>query len=195
MTIYEQIKELNNCDVLVGIHGSGLDNSVFMRADQTVLVQLMPYRNNFRASFMLSTRISGVMYKEWHNSHQNGTLMHWEFFKQANQEAYDRLGEEEIIRRGQEGFGNLETTMFWINQDTVVPLDEWLALLSDCADIIKEVSKKRVTWSMRKPRQTKTELSWGAKKQLDMMKFGPAKKHVTWSRGSRNSDGSGNRKL
>jgi hypothetical protein len=159
MTIYEQIKELNDCDVLVGIHGSGLDNSVFMRAEQTVLVQLMPYRNNFRASFPASTRISGVMYKEWHNNHENGTLMHWEFFKVANQEAYDRLGKEEIIRRGQEGFGNLETTMFWINQDTVVPLDEWLALLSDCADIIKEVSKKRVTWSMRKSGQNKEHVT------------------------------------
>jgi hypothetical protein len=139
MTLYEQVKELHRIDILVGMHGSGLDNSVFLRPKVTVLVQLMPYKNEFRASFIKSAQSAKVHYMEWQNHRRDGTVLHWDLFKDANTEAYNSLGKEGILRRGQAGFGNRETMMFWIQQDTIVPLEEWRTLLVDAATKVKKL--------------------------------------------------------
>ena len=43
MTLYEQMKALRSLDVLIGMHGSGLDNAIFLHPG-SVLVQLLPYK-------------------------------------------------------------------------------------------------------------------------------------------------------
>jgi hypothetical protein len=43
MTIYEQIRAFRTLDVLIGIHGSALDNVGFLQ-EGSVLVQLLPYK-------------------------------------------------------------------------------------------------------------------------------------------------------
>jgi hypothetical protein len=50
MTLYEQIKALRSCTVLVGIHGSGLNNAILLPKD-AVLVQLLPYKLNYKGAF------------------------------------------------------------------------------------------------------------------------------------------------
>ena len=136
MTLFEQVKNLHVCDILVGVHGSGLDNSVFMRADQTVLVQIMPFRNEFRASFANSASLSRVFYQEWAVKRESDTFMHWDLFKEMDSATYAQLGKQEIIKRGQKGFDNRMTTMFWINQDTIIPLEEWERILSKASEVV-----------------------------------------------------------
>eukprot|EP01041_Mallomonas_annulata_P000483 gene483-908_t len=64
MTIYEQTKELRTLDVLIGIHGSALDNSVFLHPG-SVLVQLLPYKVEHRVTFQSSAQQAGMVYMEW----------------------------------------------------------------------------------------------------------------------------------
>ena len=64
MTIYEQLKALRSLDVLIGIHGSALDNSVFL-AKGSVMVQLLPYKVEHRVTFAASAVEAGMVYMEW----------------------------------------------------------------------------------------------------------------------------------
>lgn len=85
MTIYEQMREFRSLDVLVGMHGSGLDNVIFLHP-RSVLVQLMPWKNEHRASFPGSTKSAGVVYQEWQVQNRQDTVLHWDLFAQANTE-------------------------------------------------------------------------------------------------------------
>ncbi|KAJ1432695.1 hypothetical protein B484DRAFT_24627 [Ochromonadaceae sp. CCMP2298] len=58
MTLYEQMAALRSLDVLVGIHGSGLDNSVFLHKG-AVLVQLLPYSVEHKCTFRASAERAG----------------------------------------------------------------------------------------------------------------------------------------
>ena len=66
MPLYEQLRLFRRTTVLVGIHGSGLINSVFMHRG-AALVQLMPYHVNSGATFFSGpAEMSGVKYLgEW----------------------------------------------------------------------------------------------------------------------------------
>jgi capsular polysaccharide biosynthesis protein len=64
MTLYEQIKVIRSLDVLIGIHGSGLDNVVFLHPG-SVMVQLMPFSNTHKALFVEHTLQAHVVYQEW----------------------------------------------------------------------------------------------------------------------------------
>lgn len=55
MTVLEQLTVLQSIDILAGVHGSGLDNSVFLRPG-AVLLQLLPYKVEHKASFQVSIR-------------------------------------------------------------------------------------------------------------------------------------------
>lgn len=90
MTIYEQMKEFRTLDVLVGMHGSGLDNVIFLHPG-SVLLQLMPYSNHHRASFVESTKRAKVVYKEWSATDSSKSVFHWDLFEAANKEKLMRL--------------------------------------------------------------------------------------------------------
>ena len=53
------------------------------------------------------------------------TVLHWDLFAQANAEKLQNEGKEQILIGGQSAADLRETLMFWINQDIIVPLDEW----------------------------------------------------------------------
>jgi hypothetical protein len=115
MTMYEQVRSLRSLDVLVGMHGSGLDNSVFLHP-KSVLLQLLPYSVEFRASFESSASEAGVFYREWQLKDQTKTFFHWDLFEAANKEKLQGLGKEQLLKMGQRSADNRETIMFWINQ-------------------------------------------------------------------------------
>jgi capsular polysaccharide biosynthesis protein len=58
MTLYEQMAQLRSLDVLIGIHGSGLDNAVFLHKG-AVLVQLLPYSVQHKCTFRSSAERAG----------------------------------------------------------------------------------------------------------------------------------------
>lgn len=139
MTIHEQLVEFDSCDILAGMHGSGLDNSVFLRPKETVLLQILPFKSEFRASFPQSAASANVIYQEWMLKDRSKTLLHWDLFEQANSEAFHSMSKQDIIERGSRGFGTRETAMFWINQDIVVPLDEWRRMLRSATQAVSRV--------------------------------------------------------
>eukprot|EP01031_Cornospumella_fuschlensis_P025247 gene25247-30489_t len=129
MTLYEQVRELRSLDVLVGVHGSALDNAVFL-PDRAVLVQLLPYKVRHRATFVKDTELANAVYMEWQATDPKLSVFHWDLLEEANPARYkDKpYDKEEVLRLG-DPMGGTETLMFWINQDIVVPVDEWKELL------------------------------------------------------------------
>ena len=115
MTLYEQMRELRSLDVLIGIHGSALDNSAFMHAGG-VMVQLLPYKMDYRCTFRGSAESAGVKYMEWQLKDITKTVFHWDLLEQANKDRLRGISKEEYISRGQIKADNRETLMFWINQ-------------------------------------------------------------------------------
>jgi hypothetical protein len=124
MTLYEQMRELRSLDVMIGIHGSGLDNAVFLHPG-SVMVQLLPYKNDHRCTFPSTAEQAGVVYQEWQLQDETKTVLHWDLFEQANAERLKADGPARILQQGQAGSDLRETLMFWINQDIIVPLGEW----------------------------------------------------------------------
>jgi len=129
MTLYEQMAALRSLDVLVGIHGSGLDNSVFLHKG-AVLVQLLPYSVEHKCTFRASAERAGVHYMEWTLKDRLSAVFHWDLLLQANANALQHTTHERLLDRGQRGADSRETLMFWINQDIVVPLDQWGVLVN-----------------------------------------------------------------
>lgn len=115
MTLYEQMRALRSLDVLVGIHGSALDNSVFLHPE-SVIVQLLPFRVEHRVTFRATAEAAQVKYLEWQLQDQSLAVFHWDLLMQANQAVLAQMTQEEYLSRGQRGADNRETLMFWINQ-------------------------------------------------------------------------------
>jgi hypothetical protein len=115
MTIYEQMAALRTLDVMIGIHGSALDNSVFLHQG-SVMVQLLPYKVEHRCTFQSSAEQAGVHYMEWQLHDQSKAYFHWDLLEQANAEKLKHSSKESILRAGQIAADSRETLMFWINQ-------------------------------------------------------------------------------
>jgi hypothetical protein len=121
MTLYEQIRELRSLDVLIGMHGSGLDNSVFLHPG-SVLVQLLPYSVEYRCTFESSAVGAKVKYMEWQLKNSSLAVFHWDLLEQANKDKLRQSSKQAILREGQPAASHRETLMFWINQVSV-PFD------------------------------------------------------------------------
>jgi hypothetical protein len=128
MTLYEQMQQLRSLDVLVGIHGSALDNAVFLHPG-SVMVQLLPYQVEHRVTFRATAEEAHVRYMEWQLKDPNNAVFHWDLLDQANADILKHTTKEEYLARGQRAADNRETLMFWINQDIIVPLIEWENLI------------------------------------------------------------------
>lgn len=124
MTLYEQIRALRSLDVMVGIHGSALDNSVFLHPD-SVMVQLLGYKLDHVITFPETAHEARVQYMDWKLTDRTKTVLHWDLFKDANTEKFNSMSKEAIIAGGSAAAEYREIGMFWINQDIIVPLDEW----------------------------------------------------------------------
>jgi capsular polysaccharide biosynthesis protein len=95
MTLYEQIKALRETTVLVGIHGSGLNNAILLPTD-AVLVQLLPYKLNYKGAFQQVARENGVHYIEWGLEDPKLSFFHWEFLGKREMAG----GKQAVLDRG-----------------------------------------------------------------------------------------------
>ena len=79
MTFYEQLSHLQQCTILIGIHGSGLMNSMFLPRN-SVVIQIIPYNVEGATGFFRPTAVAnGMHYMEWRNPDQKKTVFHWQF--------------------------------------------------------------------------------------------------------------------
>jgi len=124
MTLFEQLAALRSVTVLVGIHGSGLNNAIFMHKG-SVLVQLLPYKLNYKGAFQTNARRAGVEYVEWALQDASRSRFHWEF---VGKRELGHGGREAYLARGSPT-GGAEVYTFWINQDIIVPVDEFKDLI------------------------------------------------------------------
>jgi hypothetical protein len=138
LTIKEQIAKMRQCSVLIGMHGAGLTNSIFMHK-QSVLVQIMPK----------GTRGTGYVYKqfallgdhkylEWENLEEKWATIPWELLELT--ENAEKMQILNITRESLQKTGiphNLYNKphyehlywAFWLKQDTFIPTKTFNALL------------------------------------------------------------------
>ena len=125
MTLYEQLAALRSTTILVGVHGSGLNNAIFM-PEGACLIQLLPFGLKYKGSFQANAVAAGVEYREWKLEDSSLSRFHWEFLGEKEL----RHGKQAVLDRGSPS-GGAEVYTFWINQDIVVPVADFVALLED----------------------------------------------------------------
>lgn len=150
MTLREQLDQLGACDVLAGVHGSGLNNIHALRpaAANTrtpCVLQLLPYLvgRRYAGAFPGMAERHGFAYVEWRASNASLSVFHWEYAPRAAREA-DAAGRRAWLRRRADADGgdaiarvsNSELYSFWINQDLRVPVDEWAAKIGECGLLV-----------------------------------------------------------
>lgn len=145
MTLFEQLRALRSLDVLIGIHGSGLDNAAFLHPG-SVMVQLLPFSVEHRASFHDTAVEAKVVYQEWQLTDRSKTVFHWDLLAEANKRKVKRESKEDILNAGQINSDTRETTMFWINQDIIVPMEEWKGIVDKAVKASQGGKAKRKWW-------------------------------------------------
>lgn len=124
MPLYEQVLLFRRTSVLVGMHGSGLINSIYMHPG-SALLQLMPYKVSSGASFFEAPASDGgVNYHEWTNKHVEKSVFHWHFLG-----ADYAARKDTILSQGSDCCGQSIYFSFWINQDTWVEPEEFSQVL------------------------------------------------------------------
>ncbi|KAH8092438.1 hypothetical protein JL720_5411 [Aureococcus anophagefferens] len=108
-----------------GVHGSGLNNAIFM-PEGACLIQLLPFGLKYKGSFQANAVAAGVEYREWKLEDSSLSRFHWEFLGEKEL----RHGKQAVLDRGSPS-GGAEVYTFWINQDIVVPVADFVALLED----------------------------------------------------------------
>src|SRR3546814_653269 len=129
MTLYEQLKALRTVTLLVGVHGSGLNNALFMQRN-TVILQILTYHLNYKGAFASVARENHVSYLEMAHTNQSQSLFHWEFVGQPEIRAAGGT-KEKYLAKGSPAGPSMETYTFWINQDIVVNIEDFKVKLLD----------------------------------------------------------------
>ncbi|KAJ1458796.1 hypothetical protein M885DRAFT_512615 [Pelagophyceae sp. CCMP2097] len=128
MTLYEQLAALRATTVLVGVHGSGLNNAIFLPPGAAVL-QLLPFGLSYRGAFQRNAEQADVEYAEWQLQDSAKSVFHWEFLGERRFAS----GKAAILAKPSP-LGGQEVYTFWINQDMIVPLDEFNKALLDAIE-------------------------------------------------------------
>lgn len=131
MTLWEQLRVLRDTTVLVGQHGSGLANGLFL-PDGAVMLQLWPNGVNVVDQwfewFVGATRI----YREWRNPSRATSLFHTHYLNPMWLENLDGLLSNGISRMDDPSL----FFAFFIQQDMHLSSDEFEALLASAlADV------------------------------------------------------------
>lgn len=122
MPVYEQVLLLRRTRVLVGVHGSGLINTLFMNAGGSVL-QLVPYKvKGADGFFKHPADVSRVRYAELPAEAADASRFHWHFL-----DAHHQARRDNVLKHGSECCGAGAYFTFWINQDTAVDARAFVA--------------------------------------------------------------------
>ena len=127
MTLYEQVAALRATTILVGVHGSGLNNALHLRPGAAVL-QIVPFGLRYRGDFEGIATRNGVSYGELVLEDRRRSVFHWEFLDPERLEA----GRAAVLDAGSPP-GGREVYAFWVNQDVVVPPAAFLGAVRGAA--------------------------------------------------------------
>jgi hypothetical protein len=113
MPLCAQVRLFRAAAVLVGMHGSGLINTMFMRRGSAV-VQVVPFKLHGAAAFFQGTAQSaGVAYGELHAAAREDVIPHAHFLPKSKTL-------EEAFREGSACCGQQTYFSFFINQDVLL---------------------------------------------------------------------------
>jgi hypothetical protein len=131
MTFGGQVAAVRNATLLIGVHGAGLTNLMFLPTGAAV-VEILPWHWE-RHAYERMSAILGYTYGKWANTDRSATVfpeeITWKHFPATSEE------DREIIRtadskpmnlRGQAG---LAAEKYWINQDTRVNVAEFVGVV------------------------------------------------------------------
>jgi hypothetical protein len=111
-----QVRLFRSAAVLLGMHGSGLINSMHMRPG-SALVQVVPYHLAGAETFFRGTAAAhGVRYLELPTTSRAAAIAHAHFLKEAGRA-------EEFLEEGSGCCGSSVYFSFFINQDVVVDVE------------------------------------------------------------------------
>ena len=134
MPLCAQSRLFRQAAVLLGMHGSGLINSMFMTKG-AALVQVVPWKLAGAEQFFKGiAERRGVRYFEVHTVSRDAVIAHGHFLKEPEKV-------EEILKKGSECCGQQTYFSFWVNQDVVVDLVEVEAALRKALGLKPSKSK------------------------------------------------------
>jgi len=112
----EQLALLARTDVLVGAHGSGLANLMFLPR-KAGLVEIFPYVFS-RPTYGVLAKRFGLGYTSWTNTDKDKAVFHEEILNGAAPNL-----KELIIRDPDSRHNSWLSNLYWVNQDTIVDVE------------------------------------------------------------------------
>jgi len=114
LSFRDQLLLMKNTSVLVGMHGSGLTNVIFLPAGASS-VELFPYKFQ-RTSYQDLSKMAGVSYTFWQNPDKEKARFHPDVLDhhQLPEAEKDKIKANPIFT------SSWAANLYWVNQDTTV---------------------------------------------------------------------------
>lgn len=136
----QQTEILQKTSILIGIHGSGILNFIFMLpesesqvASDKAVIELFPFGFE-RLTFQYLAQKLNFPYEKWNNLDSNSTVFHSETLNGLSQSEKDSIMKAKKYSVSMPWVGNL----YWINQDTKVDIN---AIKNKIKKLLKKSSK------------------------------------------------------
>merc|ERR1712000_33827 len=126
----QQVWQMMNTTLLIGVHGAGLTNHLFL-PDQASLLEILPYHWERHAYGRISALL-GYHYFAWRNTDKSKTVFHESIFDgipgvpEADKEIIRNANEKPMSLKSP---GSLAAEKYWINQDTIVNVPELIEVV------------------------------------------------------------------
>lgn len=63
-SFYQQIELMSNVDIVIGVHGAGLTNHIFMKPC-SIMIEVFPWLYNLHSNFELFSSSAGILHYSW----------------------------------------------------------------------------------------------------------------------------------
>ncbi|CAI5473157.1 unnamed protein product [Closterium sp. Yama58-4] len=132
LPLYEQIRAVRSCAILVGVHGSGLLNSMFLHPG-SVLVQIVPYNTTGADRFYEpQVRQAGGSYMEVRVTNRSDSVFHWHLAEDHGSKVGTAEEREQFLQQGPDVQRASDVFFsFWVNQDVHVPVGEYRRVIGE----------------------------------------------------------------
>ena len=131
MSFGEQVAAMRNTTLLLGVHGAGLTNLLFLPPGAAV-VEIMPWHWERRA-YERMAHILGFTYAKWDNTDRAATVFPeettWKHFPAVSEEDRNFIRNADSKPMEMRGMAGLAAEKYWINQDTRVNVAEFVAVV------------------------------------------------------------------
>jgi hypothetical protein len=131
MTFEGQVSAMRNSTVLIGVHGAGLTNLMFLPSGASV-VEILPWHWERHAYERMSV-ILGYTYGKWANTDRSATVFPeeqtWKHFPATSEEDRAAIRNADSKPMNLRGIAGLAAEKYWINQDTRVNVAEFVQVV------------------------------------------------------------------